>query len=54
MDSYKDIWNLVLGQLSKKYSDAAMELWFNNSAKLTYYFFFANSITSMVFSWMAA
>jgi chromosomal replication initiator protein len=30
MDSYKDIWNLVLGQLSKKYSDAAMELWFNN------------------------
>ena len=30
MDSYKDIWKLVLGQLSKKYSDAAMELWFNN------------------------
>ena len=30
MDSYKDIWKLVLGELSKKYSDAAMELWFNN------------------------
>lgn len=30
MDSYKDIWKLVLGQLSKKFSDAAMELWFNN------------------------
>ena len=30
MDSYNDIWKLVLGELSKKYSDAAMELWFNN------------------------
>ncbi len=30
MDSYKDIWKLVLSELSKKYSDAAMELWFNN------------------------
>jgi chromosomal replication initiator protein len=30
MDSYNDIWKLVLAELSKKYSDAAMELWFNN------------------------
>ena len=30
MDSYNDIWKLVLTELSKKYSDAAMELWFNN------------------------
>ncbi len=30
MDSYNDIWKLVLGELSKKYSNAAMELWFNN------------------------
>ena len=29
MDSYRDIWNLVLGELSKKFSDAAMDLWFN-------------------------
>ncbi len=29
MDSYRDIWNLVLNELAKKFSDAAMELWFN-------------------------
>ncbi|MGN1095603.1 MAG: chromosomal replication initiator protein DnaA [Eubacteriales bacterium] len=29
MDSYKDIWKLVLMELSKRYSDTLMELWFN-------------------------
>ena len=30
MNSYKDIWNIVFDELSKKYTDAVMELWFNN------------------------
>ncbi len=29
MDSYRDIWKLVLNGLSEKFSDAAMDLWFN-------------------------
>ena len=30
LNSYKDIWNIVFDELSKKYTDAVMELWFNN------------------------
>lgn len=29
MDSYKDIWKIVLDNLSKEYSDVLMDLWFN-------------------------
>ncbi len=29
MDSYNDIWQIALNELSKRYSSAVMELWFN-------------------------
>ena len=30
MNSYKDVWNIVFDEISKKYTDAVMDLWFNN------------------------